>query len=323
VLLRRLREIMTEPVSGQARLDKIVIVIASNMVAEACSVYVLREDGGLELYATEGLNRKAVHRAVLNQEEGLVGLVAREDRAINVSDVQSHPAFSARRETGDEDYQSFLGVPILRAGKTLVVLAVQNRAQRTYTEEEEEALQTTAMVLAEMIVSGELRPAKRRRPARTRKAITGRSEIPEIQPSKEKLVQVKELLDGCVGADVDPRNLGNQIRLPLHSDILDTIRTTVDAGIRLHDCPLVTRHHVTMLERIRTILIDFNKTLEVLNGSASKATKLLWGISKLAGAGAVAVPTIAVFMIQLSSAVAAAIGSLGAAIAACRATLGL
>jgi len=33
---------------------------------------------------------------------------------------------------------------------------VQNRARRTYTEEEEEALQTTAMVLAEMIASGEL-----------------------------------------------------------------------------------------------------------------------------------------------------------------------
>jgi phosphotransferase system, enzyme I, PtsP len=36
------------------------------------------------------------------------------------------------------------------------VLVVQNRAQRTYSEEEQEALQTTAMVIAEMIASGEL-----------------------------------------------------------------------------------------------------------------------------------------------------------------------
>src|SRR6059058_3268696 len=156
VLLRRLREVMAEPVSAQERLDKIVVLIAANMVAEVCSAYVLRVDGTLELYATEGLNRQAVHLTVLRANEGLVGLVAREARSINLSDAQAHPAFSYRPETGEEIYHSFLGVPILRAGNTLGVLVVQNRARRTYTEEEEEALQTTAMVLAEMIASGEL-----------------------------------------------------------------------------------------------------------------------------------------------------------------------
>ncbi len=156
VLLRRLREVMAEPVSAQERLDKIVVLIAANMVAEVCSVYVLRVDGTLELYATEGLNRQAVHLTVMRQDEGLVGLVAGEASSINLSNAQAHPAFSYRPETGEEIYHSFLGVPILRAGNTLGVLVVQNRAQRTYSEEEEEALQTTAMVLAEMIASGEL-----------------------------------------------------------------------------------------------------------------------------------------------------------------------
>jgi phosphotransferase system, enzyme I, PtsP len=156
VLLRRLREVMAEPVSAQERLDKIVVLIAANMVAEVCSVYVLRVDGTLELYATEGLNRQAVHQTVMRANEGLVGLVSREAKSINLSDAHSHPAFSYRPETGEEIYRSFLGVPILRAGNTLGVLVVQNRAQRTYSEEEEEALQTTAMVVAEMIASGEL-----------------------------------------------------------------------------------------------------------------------------------------------------------------------
>jgi phosphotransferase system enzyme I (PtsP) len=156
VLLRRLREVMAEPVSAQERLDKIVVLIAANMVAEVCSVYVLRVDGTLELYATEGLNREAVHQTVLKADEGLVGLVASEANPINLSEAQAHPAFSFRPETGEEIYHSFLGVPVLRAGNTLGVLVVQNRARRTYTEEEEEALQTTAMVLAEMIASGEL-----------------------------------------------------------------------------------------------------------------------------------------------------------------------
>src|SRR5712692_10437713 len=156
VLLRRLREVMAEPVSAQDRLDKIVVLIAANMVAEVCSVYVLRVDSTLELYATEGLKREAVHQTVLRADEGLVGLVASEANPINLSEAQAHPAFSYRPETGEEIYHAFLGVPILRAGNTLGVLVVQNRARRTYSEEEEEALQTTAMVLAEMIASGEL-----------------------------------------------------------------------------------------------------------------------------------------------------------------------
>jgi phosphotransferase system enzyme I (PtsP) len=156
VLLRRLREVMAEPVSAQERLDKIVVLIAANMVAEVCSVYVLRVDATLELYATEGLKREAVHNTVMASDEGLVGLVASQASAINLSNAQAHPAFSYRAETGEEIYHSFLGVPILRAGNTLGVLVVQNRARRTYSEEEVEALQTTAMVLAEMIASGEL-----------------------------------------------------------------------------------------------------------------------------------------------------------------------
>ena len=156
VLLRRLREVMAEQVSAQDRLDKIVVLIAANMVAEVCSVYVLRVDGTLELYATEGLKREAVHQTVLRTDEGLVGLVASEANAINLSEAHTHPAFAYRPETGEEIYHSFLGVPVLRAGNTLGVLVVQNRARRTYSEEEVEALQTTAMVVAEMVASGEL-----------------------------------------------------------------------------------------------------------------------------------------------------------------------
>ena len=156
LLLRRLREAMAEPVSAQARLDKIVVHIAANMVAEVCSVYVLRADGRLELFATEGLNREAVHLTTMRAGEGLVGLIADSAEPVALADAQAHPAFSYKPETGEEIYHSFLGVPILRGGNTLGVLVVQNRVRRVYSEEEIEALQTTAMLLAEMIASGEL-----------------------------------------------------------------------------------------------------------------------------------------------------------------------
>jgi phosphotransferase system enzyme I (PtsP) len=156
LLLRRLREISAEPVSAQARLDKIVVQIAANMVAEVCSVYVLRADERLELYATEGLNREAVHLTTMHSGEGLVGLIAKNAEPLALSEAQNHPAFSYKPETGEDAYHSFLGVPILRGGATLGVLVVQNRVRRVYSEEEIEALQTTAMLLAELIASGEL-----------------------------------------------------------------------------------------------------------------------------------------------------------------------
>ncbi|MBB6225102.1 phosphoenolpyruvate--protein phosphotransferase [Rhizobium leguminosarum] len=157
VLLRRLRELMAEPLEPQDRLDRIVRQIAGNMVAEVCSVYVLRADGVLELYATEGLNREAVHLAQLKMGQGLVGTIAASAQPLNLSDAQSHPAFRYLPETGEEIYHSFLGVPILRTGRSLGVLVVQNKASRNYREEELEALETTAMVLAEMIATGELK----------------------------------------------------------------------------------------------------------------------------------------------------------------------
>ena len=155
-MLRRLREVMAERESAQARLDKVVVLIASNMVAEVCSLYLRRRDGSLELFATEGLNPGAVHNTHLKPGEGLVGLIAEQAEPMQFPDAQHHPAFSYRPETGEEIYHSFVGVPILRGGHTIGVLTVQNRTQRQYSDEEIEALQTTAMVLAEMIASGGL-----------------------------------------------------------------------------------------------------------------------------------------------------------------------
>lgn len=155
-LLRRLREVMAQRESAQARLDKVAVLIASNMVAEVCSIYLSRRDNSLELFATEGLNREAVHNTNLKPGEGLVGLIALQAEPMQFPDAQHHPAFSYRPETGEEVYHSFLGVPILRGGHTIGVLTVQNRTMRQYSDEEVEALQTTAMVLAEMIASGGL-----------------------------------------------------------------------------------------------------------------------------------------------------------------------
>ncbi|HAH11640.1 MAG TPA: phosphoenolpyruvate--protein phosphotransferase [Alphaproteobacteria bacterium] len=147
---------MAERVSAQSRLDRIVSLIAANMVAEVCSVYLVRPGKQLELFATEGLNKAAVHKTRMKWGEGIVGDVAANARPLNLPDAPSHPSFSYRPETGEDPFQSMLGVPVIRGGQTLGVIAVQNRTHRLYGEEEVEALQTIAMVLAEMVLSGQL-----------------------------------------------------------------------------------------------------------------------------------------------------------------------
>ena len=155
-LLRRLRDVMAAPGTAQERLDRIVLLVAAEMVAEVCSVYVMRAGEVLELFATEGLRPEAVHRTRLRVGEGLVGVIAATARPLALADAQAHPDFAYRPETGEEIYHSLMGVPILRGGRVLGVLVVQNRTPRRYTEDEIEIAQTIAMIVAELIASGEL-----------------------------------------------------------------------------------------------------------------------------------------------------------------------
>ncbi|HWK39028.1 MAG TPA: phosphoenolpyruvate--protein phosphotransferase [Hyphomicrobium sp.] len=181
VIMRRLREIMSEPGDGQERLDKIVKQIAGVMVAEVCSIYLKRQDGSLELFATEGLNPNAVHVVRMNRGEGLVGRCAELNITVNEPEASSHPAFSYRPETGEEIYHSLLAVPIGRSGQVLGVLVVQNRTQKEYSDEDVEVLQATAMVVAEHLVTG---------------AVAGAGTAIELERSLSAVLQGEQMAEG-------------------------------------------------------------------------------------------------------------------------------
>ncbi len=158
-LLARVRDVMAGAegtLPAEDRLQQIVQIIAVDMVAEVCSAYVRRAGDQLELFATQGLKPSAVHATRLYFGEGIIGDIAASARPFALSDAQEHPNFAYRPETGEEVYHSMMGVPVLRGGRVVGVLAVQNRTRRQYNEEEVETLQTVAMVLAELIGGGEL-----------------------------------------------------------------------------------------------------------------------------------------------------------------------
>jgi phosphotransferase system enzyme I (PtsP) len=183
-LLRQIREAMESGGPVQARLDMAVRIIAGSMVAEVCSLYLRRGTGDLELFATEGLSREAVHVTRLKPGEGLVGEIVKLGRPLNLSDAPNHPAFSYRPETGEDPYHAFLGVPLLRGGRAIGVLVVQNRTERVYAEDEVEDLQIIAMVLAEMVAGGE------------RLAAEGALKDVEIAPHKPERVKGVRFAEG-------------------------------------------------------------------------------------------------------------------------------
>lgn len=158
-LLRRLRDALAEPGAAQDRLDRIVELIATQIGTDVCSIYLLRDPDTLELCATRGLKREAVHRTRLRLGEGLVGRVARTAVPVNTANAPAERGFRYMPETGEEIYSSFLGVPIQRLGERRGVLVIQSREARAYSDDEIYALEIVAMVLGEMselgVFSGE------------------------------------------------------------------------------------------------------------------------------------------------------------------------
>ena len=160
-ILTGLHAIMASRGSAQSKLDKVVDLIAGKMNSDVCSIYLLR-DNNLELFATHGLRKEAVHVTRLHMGEGLVGTIAAEGRILNLAEAADHPAFLYKPETGEERYHSFAGVPIVRLESPIGVLAVQHAEPRRYEDVEIEALQTVAMVLSEMIAAARLTDGARR-----------------------------------------------------------------------------------------------------------------------------------------------------------------
>ncbi|HEX4694267.1 phosphoenolpyruvate--protein phosphotransferase [Sphingomonas sp.] len=154
-ILVNLHEVMAARSSPQAKLDAVTRIIGEALDSEVCSIYLLRE-GLLELYATRGLDQAAVHVTKLALGEGLVGTIAKNVETLNLDEAAAHPDFAYRPETGEDEFHSFAGVPIIRRGDSVGVLAVQHVDPRKYADVEIEALQTVAMVLSELIANAGL-----------------------------------------------------------------------------------------------------------------------------------------------------------------------
>ncbi len=146
------RSLFAEGAKPADTLMNVVALIATRFNTDVCSAYLLEPDrNNLVLAATLGLHPRCIGTLRMPLHEGLAGLVAEQVLPVAVADVKSHPRFKYFKESGEEDYHSFLGVPVIDRGVLQGVLIVQTKEARTFREDEIRMLAEAASQLAPVI----------------------------------------------------------------------------------------------------------------------------------------------------------------------------
>lgn len=152
-LLPHLRDVMAGPHDTREKLQKITQLVATELRADACTIYIMRAGDILELFATHGLNPASVNVTRLRAGEGLAGTIAATQRPVNIRDGAADPRFVLRPEMGEDGLHGYCGVPLLRDGKTRGVLVVQSRRAQEFSAELVNILSTIAMLVTELVAS--------------------------------------------------------------------------------------------------------------------------------------------------------------------------
>lgn len=153
-LLKRMRDVMAAKGSVSHRLNLIVQLIAKELHADICALYLLRPTQYLELYAIQGEAFEKVKRKKLIVGQGLIGSIASSALPLALNNTQ-HDYLLNDIDSSD-NMQSFMGVPVLRDGEVIGVISVQSKSNRAYIDDEVETLEIIATVFAELIAGGQL-----------------------------------------------------------------------------------------------------------------------------------------------------------------------
>jgi phosphotransferase system, enzyme I, PtsP len=141
----------------QETLDNIVNLVAKRMQSDVCSIYLLEDDGEtLRLQASRGLSKSSVGRITMKTSEGLTGLVMEQKGVVNTENAPAHPRYKYFRETKEEKYHSFLGVPLFERKAPVGVIVIQTREQRVFTPPEISTISTIAYQISSIVSNAKL-----------------------------------------------------------------------------------------------------------------------------------------------------------------------
>lgn len=138
-------------------LSNVVDLVAKRLDADVCSIYLTDPNmHSLTLCASKGLSEKAIGRVRIGFDEGLVGESAKTQQPIATAHAQQHPQYRYFPETGEEQFQSLMAVPLVVRDSTIGVLVVQTRDAREYDAGDIELLRTCAQLIAPVVMNARL-----------------------------------------------------------------------------------------------------------------------------------------------------------------------
>jgi len=167
-------------------LRNIVALVAKRMRTDVCSIYLLDEDNEtLRLQASKGLSRRAVGKVTLKIGEGLTGMAAQKRHAIAIEEPQDHPSYKYFKETGEERFHSFLGIPLFDRSNPLGVIVLQTKKSRQFNKQEISTLSTIAFQITSIVVNARLLDSIRKHQEENQR-------VSEAMESARKTAEVQE-----------------------------------------------------------------------------------------------------------------------------------
>jgi phosphotransferase system enzyme I (PtsP) len=138
-------------------LQRTAVMVSRHLDAEVCSIYLFDDSSReLVLKATIGLNPEAVNHVRMRIGEGLVGYTLIKQQPICEGSAGRNPQFKYFEESGEDRFESFLSVPILRGNENIGVLVVQHEKRDYFDDMDVMALRAAASQLASAIENARL-----------------------------------------------------------------------------------------------------------------------------------------------------------------------
>lgn len=135
--------------SPHEQIQLIVSSISHVIEIDVCTIYRVETNGDLLLIASHGLDSEGVVR--IPAGKGLVGLVVKNRHPVNVANAAGEADYYFVKASNEAALKSFCGVPLVRHGQTMGVLAVQSTKGRKLSKDKEAFLATLALQLAMLL----------------------------------------------------------------------------------------------------------------------------------------------------------------------------
>jgi phosphotransferase system enzyme I (PtsP) len=156
--LRRIVLEFSQEAELKNALERMVYNVKKAMKTDCCSIYLADyHQQHFLLMASDGLAKTSVGETRIGFSEGLVGLVGQREEPLNIADAQRHQDYMHAPEVEEDDFNAFLGTPIIHQRKVLGILAIQQKESRHYTENDEAFLVTLSAQLAGALANAEVK----------------------------------------------------------------------------------------------------------------------------------------------------------------------